>query len=193
MWSERPRRAWPLPSVSLDLQNVICAPSPYLFSQQRRQTAAVPQVPLRLCLYHRLVKERERDTQREAAVMSAASQPSAREWAPEAGNSDAQQDTRPDPMLSLVLIVFFVHLAIYLVNTIGAATIDSLVRTVLLALVTFLERHYATCSHLRSTWHLAPTFYSRCAIELTRWQCSYGPFISNSQPPHQEMRRSRCD
>ena len=30
-------------------------------------------------------------------------------------------------MLSLVLTVFFVHVAIYLVNTIGASTIDSLV------------------------------------------------------------------
>lgn len=32
-------------------------------------------------------------------------------------------------MLSLILTVFFVHVAIYLVNTIGAATIDGLVRT----------------------------------------------------------------
>jgi hypothetical protein len=31
-------------------------------------------------------------------------------------------------MLSLILTVFFVHVAIYLVNTIGASTIDNLVR-----------------------------------------------------------------
>lgn len=31
-------------------------------------------------------------------------------------------------MLSLVLTVFFVNVAIYLVNTIGASTIDQLVR-----------------------------------------------------------------
>lgn len=31
-------------------------------------------------------------------------------------------------MLSLVLTVLFVHIAIYLVNTIGASTIDGLVR-----------------------------------------------------------------
>lgn len=30
-------------------------------------------------------------------------------------------------MLSLVLTIFFVHIAIYLVNTIGATTIDTLV------------------------------------------------------------------
>jgi hypothetical protein len=30
-------------------------------------------------------------------------------------------------MLSLILTVFFVHVAIYLVNTIGASTVDSLV------------------------------------------------------------------
>ena len=32
-------------------------------------------------------------------------------------------------MLSLVLTVFFVNVAIYLVNTIGATTIDNLVST----------------------------------------------------------------
>jgi hypothetical protein len=32
-------------------------------------------------------------------------------------------------MLSLILTVFLVHVAIYLVNTIGAATIDGLVRS----------------------------------------------------------------
>lgn len=31
-------------------------------------------------------------------------------------------------MLSLVLTILFVHIAIYLVNTIGASTIDGLVR-----------------------------------------------------------------
>jgi hypothetical protein len=31
-------------------------------------------------------------------------------------------------MLSLVLTILFVHIAIYLVNTIGASTIDALVR-----------------------------------------------------------------
>lgn len=33
-------------------------------------------------------------------------------------------------MLSLVLTILFVHIAIYLVNTIGATTIDSLVRLI---------------------------------------------------------------
>lgn len=36
--------------------------------------------------------------------------------------------TTPAIMLSLVLTILFVHIAIYLVNTIGASTIDSLVR-----------------------------------------------------------------
>lgn len=36
-------------------------------------------------------------------------------------------------MLSLVLTVFFLNVAIYLVNTVGATTIDSLVRYLLLA------------------------------------------------------------
>lgn len=31
-------------------------------------------------------------------------------------------------MLSLILTVFFVHIAIYLINTIGASTVDNLVR-----------------------------------------------------------------
>jgi hypothetical protein len=34
----------------------------------------------------------------------------------------------PAAMLSLIFMVLFVHVAIYLVNTIGATTIDSLVR-----------------------------------------------------------------
>ncbi|KAJ9318808.1 hypothetical protein DTO271D3_938 [Paecilomyces variotii] len=73
--------------------------------------------------------------------MSAASQPSARVWAPEAGKLDAQRDNKPDPMLSLILIIFFVHLAIYLVNTIGAATIDSLLWIVYLKLPTATSRN----------------------------------------------------
>lgn len=89
---------------------------------------SVSQVSLRLSSCYQSAKEGEKDTRKEAAVMSAASQPSARVWAPEAGKLDAQRDNKPDPMLSLILIIFFVHLAIYLVNTIGAATIDSLVR-----------------------------------------------------------------
>ncbi|KAL1849029.1 GET complex subunit get1 [Paecilomyces lecythidis] len=67
--------------------------------------------------------------------MSAASQPSA-----QAGKLDAQHD-KPEPMLSLVLIVFYVHLAIYLVNTIGASTIDSLLWIVYLKLPTATSRN----------------------------------------------------
>ncbi|KAL1872205.1 GET complex subunit get1 [Paecilomyces lecythidis] len=68
--------------------------------------------------------------------MSAASQPSA-----QAGKLDAQHDNKPEPMLSLVLIVFYVHLAIYLVNTIGASTIDSLLWIVYLKLPTAMSRN----------------------------------------------------
>ncbi|GAD95500.1 retrograde vesicle-mediated transport protein Get1 [Paecilomyces variotii No. 5] len=73
--------------------------------------------------------------------MSAASQSSARVWTPEAGKLDAQRDNKPDPMLSLVLIVFFVHLAIYLVNTIGAAAIDNLLWIIYLKLPTSTSRN----------------------------------------------------
>ncbi len=40
----------------------------------------------------------------------------------------APRPSTPAIMLSLVLTILFVHIAIYLVNTIGASTIDGLVR-----------------------------------------------------------------
>jgi hypothetical protein len=48
-------------------------------------------------------------------------------FTPDPDTPQAYRPTTPAIMLSLVLTILFVHIAIYLVNTIGASTIDSLV------------------------------------------------------------------
>ncbi|RJE25537.1 hypothetical protein PHISCL_02149 [Aspergillus sclerotialis] len=52
-------------------------------------------------------------------------------------------------MLSLILIVFFVHVAIYLVNTVGATTIDSLLWLLYLKLPTSTSRNAREQSRLK--------------------------------------------
>lgn len=71
-------------------------------------------------------------------------------------------------MLSLILTVFFVHVAIYLVNTIGATTIDSLVS---LTLTVFCPSAIPTTDTGNQLWLLylkLPTSTSKYAREQDR-------------------------
>lgn len=62
-------------------------------------------------------------------------------------------------MLSLVLMILFVHIAIYLVNTIGASTIDLLVR---LLMTSILKTSFQMTPYV--TWDSRLTTYIHIAL-----------------------------
>lgn len=77
--------------------------------------------PILLATYHR--------TTPKSALCDAALSPPATPATPiDFAFRSAVPAATPAAMLSLIFMVLFVHVAIYLVNTIGATTIDSLVR-----------------------------------------------------------------
>lgn len=64
----------------------------------------------------------------------------------------------PAIMLSLVLLILFVHIAIYLINTIGASTVDLLV---FLLMISFLNHCFQKMLHVTrvETNHLSSHSY----------------------------------